>query len=137
MSFSTRVVDFRPDRDEHDLGREGRLDLVEERRPRERSPVDQGVRLSRRGDDDFELGLVDALSRLPGPVGKVRSRPAIVANLRGEAGVLPRQAHDFGDVEDGQRQDDKAKHAERHVHGALVVERTRGEIGAQHYAPSA
>ena len=64
-------------------------------------------------------------------------RPPVVAHGRGQDRILSRQAHDLDELSGRQREDDERQQAEPEVHGALVVERTSGQVGSQHYAPSA
>ena len=128
------IVDRRPDRREHHVRRQRGLELVEELGPRKRPAIDQGIGLARGCGHDLQLLLVDVLPRLSRLAREIVGRRPVLAHCGGQHGVLPRQPHDLDEVRDRQAEDHQRHEADREVDGALVVERTRRQVGAQHHA---
>ncbi len=124
-------------RDADVVGQRG-LELREELCPGECALVDEVVGLACRGGDGLQLGRVDLradarrLRRAAAPP-PVRRRPPCAPSVC----WLVEQRHDPDDVEQRDREDQGGERHQRDLHGADVVERAGGEVGADHQAATA
>ncbi len=126
------AVDAGTHRHEHHVRRQRRLEMIEERRPRERPLIDQRVRFTRRSRDDGELFGVDALADARRLAPQAVAIGPIAPDSRRQIGVLSREFYELHGIEERDAQDDHARQGDEQMDDPLVVERTSGKVGAEH-----
>src|SRR5574338_327357 len=130
------LVDLGAHRREHHVLRHRLLDQVEELRPGKRPPIDQRVCFLRAGNHLVEFLLVDAAANPDRLLAEPRGGVFVAADIHGKRRVARRQRDHADGVEDREKDDEEGKDPDEDVRGALVVERARGEVAANHAATS-
>jgi hypothetical protein len=122
--------------DAHLVGQR-RLKAVEQLGPREGAPIDQVVGLPGVGGGEVDLPRIDAGAQARRLLAQIGRAGLVVRRLGCEAGVAARIAEDARHVERGRRQDDERQRDQPDPDQALVVERPRRKVRADHALTSA
>src|SRR6266850_2714079 len=117
-----------------DVGLQRLLELAEQLRPGERPLIDDAVRLAGGGRDRLQLLRIDLGANLGGLAPKTRRFLFRFGGVRAQRALAGGQPHQLHHVERRHSQDEHGNRRERDLHRTLVVEGTRREIRAKHYA---